>query len=69
MRITINTHLAKQRDTTKAVVWNVNPDPGSLCSVSETVDAVPTGLKHSESSACVRCDRHRDECISMQERI
>ena len=43
------------RDTTKASVWNVNPDSGSLRSVSETVDAR------------VSCDRRRDECISMQE--
>ena len=36
MRITIAKHIAKQRDTTQALVWNVNPDTGSLRSVSET---------------------------------
>ena len=67
MRITIAKHIAKQRDTTKALVWDVNPDPGSLRSVSETVDALTPDLKHSESCDCVSCDRRRDDCISMQE--
>ena len=37
IRLTIDNHIVKQRETTKEVVWNGNLDPGSLCSVLMTL--------------------------------
>ena len=64
MRITIDKHKATHMEATKALVWNVNVDSGSLPTVTEGTEP---NLKHSQTCACLICDRRRDECISMQE--